>query len=143
MSEGHHFSSDVAPLQCDNAVRQGIPLCTVHILAHEGYKVGHRHDGAAYYEIVAVFFLYCIPVQTSAVVESDGFCHSCSHFDFFANGINKCKLRFGEEYSKWDAGETTSCANIKYFRPRTETNNAGNAKAMKNVVAREWSTWRS
>ena len=62
MLEGHHFSGDVATLQCDDAVRQGIPLCTVNILTHECYKVGHRHDGAANHKIIAVFFFHCIPV---------------------------------------------------------------------------------
>ena len=55
-------------------------------------------------------------------------------FEKFTYGIDEREFHFREEYGKWYAGETAAGADIKDLCLRSETDDAGNAKAMEHVM---------
>ena len=103
------FTFQLAPLQANQSVRQGVLLLGGDVLADNLDQVGQRHHGTAYYEVELALLLLSPLVGGSYVLQSDSLRYLASHAHLLADAIYQVEMHLGEEDGQGNAGEAAAC----------------------------------
>ena len=132
--EGVGLGLQVAALEADDAVGEGVALGLGDVLADDLHEVGQGHDGAADHEVVAAFLVLAAQVFGLAVAESDGLTDLLGDADLFARAVDKFETAVGEEDGQGDAGEAAACAEVEDLGAGTEADDLGDGQRVEHVV---------
>ena len=69
---GLQLGLQIATLQADNAIGQGILLLLRDVLTHQFYQVGEGHHGTAHNKVVLILLILATQMGGLAVLQANG-----------------------------------------------------------------------
>ena len=134
MAHRHGFLFQLASLQTDESVGQGVPLLGADVLADNLQQVGEGHHGTAHHIVELLLFLLGAAMAEGDVLQADGRGYLRGHTHFLPDAVHQVELHLGEEYGQGDAGESASSAQVHDGGAGHELGVLGDAERMEHMM---------
>lgn len=110
-----HFFVEVAALQIQDAVVEGVNGSRFGLVPNPPIKFFHAGNSAADYKVVLALELFCADLFSLNVLKSDCLRYFFHHCNFLADRIHQVEFGFRKENGQWDAREASAGADVENF----------------------------